>query len=45
MLAVLEYYTSGFWVWAGITAGIFATGWGVALVVLTIGDAARKGGA
>jgi hypothetical protein len=26
MLEILQYYTSGFWVWAGITMGIAVVG-------------------
>ena len=33
MLAILEYYTSGFWVWAGITFGVAYVCLGAASVI------------
>jgi hypothetical protein len=34
MLEILQYYTSGFWVWAGITAGLAVFGGYFAAVIL-----------
>lgn len=36
MIEVLQFYVSGFWIWAGITIGVGVAGQAVALVLATM---------
>lgn len=36
MLQILEYYTSGFWVWSGLTIGLAIVVTGAAEIIVTM---------